>query len=1161
MDPFSARCRPLLVTARLSGVLAACICSPILASATAVNVCDPQMMQYRAALDRSITVRGSERPMLPVPLPAASQVIVLATERGIDVTLELLDASGQSVGRADSPIPRLGTQTIALRTVRAGNYTVVLNSKDGEQLSGEVRLRLIVLPLSMAADACVELHSRIANADNAYANGLVASRQVGLSPRGAHTPGPNAAQNSKSAAATYAALADRLTAEQPGSRLLALLEHAAAEVYYTDLSDWPVARALADRAAVDYQSNRDAYEHARALAISAAAQMEMAVSLPAPQGSAPRARPSSLALGAARQQLARLAHFHAARSEVNEQAQAINNIGLAFYYEGRNDEAISEYQRALLLYRTQPDKVRIAQVLNNIALAEYTEGHSARAAQRYGEALSNLSASETPQPHAFVTYNLGLTHFELGNYDAALHEFSLSLEQWRAAQNVREQAHCLQWIGGVYDAVGDQEQALDYYRAALNLRDGKLDPRGRVTSLRTMASLVRRRGDAAGALGLHEEALTMAATPAMRARLLVQVAMDLEALGRSGEALERLQAALDVPAVDEVSRAMLLLERARAMLAAGQHRGSERDLRAALAIFRDYDLTGLEFDSWLTLASAQRAGGNEAEALLSIDRALACAELLRVQSANPELRATLLQPLRPAYDLKISVLAEQYFRQREVRAGSSLWEALATAELSRARALDDFATLELNSHAVPEALRRQRSEVLRTLASERDQLEARLERVAVDDVRVASLRSGIAEGRRQLAQIDAQLGALAGGRSVAGKLSGHSLAALARQLPRDVAVVEYWLGATQSYAWVLSRDSATMTRLGPAAAIDQAAVEFHAGLRAIATRTTTDRLQLSAALYQRILQPIAPYLVGKRNIVVAPDGALHYVSFAALRAGLTKADRFLIQDHDIAVIPSVAMYNRVDRAVTVAPIGKQLLLVTDPVYQVADNRLGVREHVARTVPVKFTLATSPLREAIAGGDLQRLPGTAAEGRAIAALLPAGSFDVLEGLEATRARFLAAPLERYRIIHIATHGLVDTQIPQLSSLVLSTRDDKGQAIDGRVMAADFLSLRLNADVVVLSACDTALGRNVVGEGLIGLRYMILARGARAVVASLWPVSDQIGGRLMSGFYRATIRDHKQLSNALGSAMRELLAENVVDPALWAAFDLTLKGSRS
>jgi CHAT domain-containing protein len=348
-----------------------------------------------------------------------------------------------------------------------------------------------------------------------------------------------------------------------------------------------------------------------------------------------------------------------------------------------------------------------------------------------------------------------------------------------------------------------------------------------------------------------------------------------------------------------------------------------------------------------------------------------------------------------------------------------------------------------------------------------------------------------------------------------------------------------------------------MTALGPGALINQAAAVFHAGLSDIATHTEADRLQLSGALYELIVQPVASFLVGKRTLVFAPDGALHYVSFAALRPRSASGGRFLVQDHEISVIPSIAMFRNGAQAVARFSADKQLLLVADPVYQASDSRVTPAARSARVVPATFAATLEPRRIAATPANLQRLPGTAAEGRAIAALLPAAAVDVLEGLDATREKFMAAAIGRYRLIHIATHGLVDTQIPQLSSLILSTRDRQGQPLDGRVMAADFLPLRLSAEVVVLSACDTALGKDVVGEGLIGLRYVILARGAHAVVASLWAVPDQMGARLMVTFYRSMLRNHLPVSSALSSAMRELLAQHVSDPALWAAFDATVR----
>jgi CHAT domain-containing protein len=188
--------------------------------------------------------------------------------------------------------------------------------------------------------------------------------------------------------------------------------------------------------------------------------------------------------------------------------------------------------------------------------------------------------------------------------------------------------------------------------------------------------------------------------------------------------------------------------------------------------------------------------------------------------------------------------------------------------------------------------------------------------------------------------------------------------------------------------------------------------------------------------------------------------------------------------------------------------------------------------------------------------LPRLPGAAREAAAIASLLPAGQIDRLDGFLASREQFLGAGLNRYRLIHVASHAMTDPEIPQASALILSTVDRQGKEIDGRVLAADFLGLRLRADTVVLSACDTALGKNIAGEGLIGLRYVVLARGARSVVSSLWPALDQVTADLMVKFYSALLHQHSSVISAWSAASRAALAGSYADPGTWGAFMLTL-----
>jgi len=177
----------------------------------------------------------------------------------------------------------------------------------------------------------------------------------------------------------------------------------------------------------------------------------------------------------------------------------------------------------------------------------------------------------------------------------------------------------------------------------------------------------------------------------------------------------------------------------------------------------------------------------------------------------------------------------------------------------------------------------------------------------------------------------------------------------------------------------------------------------------------------------------------------------------------------------------------------------------------------------------------------------------AEAAAIARRFPRDHVEWLEGLDATRDAFLQRDLARYRYIHIASHGEMDAEIPQLSALILGKFGRAGPVAEQKVWVEDLLSRTFDANVVVLSACDTSLGPEFAGEGPLGLRYAVLARGAHSVISSLWPVADEITADLMTEMYGELIVGATQADKALGMAMRKLLVQRPqLDPALWAPY---------
>lgn len=1138
----SAR-RPTALAAWLLSVLGA------LSMACARAACDSTPANSTALFEGTVELAADGRWQSDIRLPAATSILVIAREEGIDATLEAA-TPGRGTIRAATPIARTGTLHARLTAERPTALSLTLLGTSGGKSKGRVAIRVLSMGSQGANDACVEVQRLLSAADAAYAAGQAVTK---VAPEGGAQV--DARKSYRTAADDYLAAARKLESLQEGL-LLAQALHAAAAVLYDDLFEWEMARSWAQAAADRYASANQPYGKARADAIAAAALMEIALTLPASRAVGGATMAGSLAQ--ARKTLGSLAAFHATRHESLDEALAQNNIGLAYYYEGRNNEAIGAYRRALALFEQSGQDLWRKIALQNIALADYEIGRVTDAIAQYERVLQLISPGDDPALVAATLDNSARANWVAGNIDVALSEFSRALQIERSMQNAREQARTLHGIGAVYESIGEYDLALDFDRQALALLTVQLDARGRTASLRSTANLLRAQGRPGDALAMHDEALSLATTPITRAQIQLQRVRDLVALGRSTEASEEVQSVLSDSAHNsDYIRAQARVERAKIDLAQDtaalvlQRAKAEADLRAAIAVFNSSDAPVDEFTAWVSLAESQFRRGAEATALKSVDKALSLAEEVRLQSANPELRASLLRPLRPAFDLKIAILAHEYFdsarpagdaRSSDAAKEKIALRALATSESARSHVLQDFQRYD--STGVSPQLLEQRQSIYRELAERHFQLESRRDRVAESDARIVAIRSDIATLRAQLDSTEAQVNAAASKRiSAHPELSLENL----RAIPQDTAIVEYWLGDEQALAWVLTSEHLRMVDLGSAQEIVKAARAFHSSLRGYGVVPVTARLAASEKLSSLVVQPVIDLIGATRAIVTAPDDALHYVPFAALRGH----GSFLVEHHDLSTAPSIRMLLEADRSNTESskPTAGMLLLA-DPVYGPDDTRFQGQRNAMTRPPSKGT------RDADSGTPLPRLAGTAREAALIASLLPPGQVDRLEGFAASKERFLQSHPERYRYIHIASHATVNAEVPELSALLLSSYAADGRPVDGRVLGADIMSLQLNADLVVLSACDTALGKNVAGEGLMGLRYVALARGARSVVSSLWEVPDTAAANLMDGFYRSLVRSKAPVDVALGQAMRGMIARGWTDLALWAAFTATV-----
>src|SRR5206468_2522670 len=265
-------------------------------------------------------------------------------------------------------------------------------------------------------------------------------------------------------------------------------------------------------------------------------------------------------------------------------------------------------------------------------------------------------------------------------------------------------------------------------------------------------------------------------------------------------------------------------------------------------------------------------------------------------------------------------------------------------------------------------------------------------------------------------------------------------------------------------------------------------------------------------IFGGIAGPLLNEWRGKRLAIVA-DGALEYVPFAALP--VPHGHGALGLDHEIVRIPSASVLAAVRRETAGrAPARRAVAILADPVFETDDPRVAA----VSNRPASHSPTHGRSRAGFA-----RLPFSREEADAIARLDAAGGVFEATDFKASRDTVLTGALNNYRIVHFATHGLLDSERPALSSLVLSLVDASGRPQNGYLRLADIYNMRLDANLVVLSACQTALGKEIRGEGLVGLARAFMYAGAPRVVASLWQVNDAATAELMRRFYRGMLHD--------------------------------------
>lgn len=837
----------------------------------------------------------------------------------------------------------------------------------------------------------------------------------------------------------------------------------------------------------------------------------------------------------------------AARRAVDDRqlvGNTLNDLGLGYRDVEKNlPKALEAYRESEAVRRAIGDTLALSRLLPNMGrVFEGLGDFSAARAYYLDGGAMYLAVGDTARWIGQMSNTAGLLTDYADRHAEAL-AILLSLDRaLDRSGDARARAVVLSNAGIIRRRLGDFEGAVEAYREAIRLSEenGFDDLLAKAYNNLGVLYIFLSRSDRA--VPILERALgrTAADDHDGRADALLSLS-SAHFQQRDYERARYYSARADSVAADPVRRAKAVKMRADIELRDGEPEAAIPAFRELLALGTRLEVPMLVSDGHFGLAEAYERSGRATEAVTAYDEALQTLESARGRLYTQEDKAGYLAQSRYLYEEVLHFLTRQAIGEAPVGQVSPgqrprfAEKAFEVAERGKARAfLDQMAeALAGVREGVDPGLQEDLEALSRNMTTLREQLAA-----ADPDsqaTEIAELKGLVASMETEYERVEREMRAQNPRFAAMRYPDPVTLSELRAEVLRPgELLLQYSLGDSSSTLWAVTRDGFSIHRLPVRSEIEGQVQVLRAALE-IPDDASLERFALPArALFDGLLGPVAGLLAGADELTVVPDGALSYLPFEVLLSGPAGADfrsaPYLVRQVPIAYVQSASVLRQLRREVT-PEFTHQLLAVGDPMFSDGGELGDLR-----------------------GRGLSRLPFTGAEVSAIGGLFEPASQVVLMEDEASEARVRESLAGRkYRYVHFATHGLVDDDRPDNSALALA-----GTGGDALLEVKEIFNLDVDAELVVLSACETGLGQLVKGEGVVGLTRAFMYAGAPAVVVSLWSVSDRSTSTLMRGFYRNLVT-RTGIDRSLQAAKLALLeSAETAHPFHWAPFVLVGKG---
>jgi CHAT domain-containing protein len=853
--------------------------------------------------------------------------------------------------------------------------------------------------------------------------------------------------------------------------------------------------------------------------------------------------------------------------------RALTAMGGVEFYRAHSAAAQSYLDRAKSIWASTPDRQSEVFTLLHLSYISSSKSEHASTYEYLTRALGIAKSIDDEYAQASAVLNIGNYYVRVNEMAQARDSFNASLNLVAKMGAANLEAIVLDDFGYYLENLGDPSSYALYKRAALLLQAAE-HPLMHAYVLNDLSRAAIANGKAAEALryaetehrlalGLHEGL--------MISQSLRDTGEAYMAAGNVNLALKHFTDGLDpkLLGANSAQRANTKIEIARALERLGRVPEALDTYREAASLSHSIASMRAEADARYHIARLETAEGRLDSALPEIEQSVSLVESLRTKVSADDTRILWFASFHSIYTLYIDVLmqlssqkgdcamARQGFRIAEQSIARSFVELLHGAQVDQGDSQD---------------LVREDASVRRLLAEKKAE-ENRLLGASIGTETVHKVASEISDLHDRAVEIESQI---QGNNPEYFQMQIDPLAVDKVQslIGDEDIVLEYSLGSNHSYLWTISKKGFSSYALPPEGEIETVVRRFRRavvspglmpGREMRPSKGDKENEESLALELGRILLAPVPDLDRFKRIVVVADGALQYLPFGVL---ITKPRRHdsaaemerLADDHEITNLPSMTALSVLrSRRNLNEPPTRGLLLFADPVFESDDPRIERIEPANYKSPQRSSSANKEVAMGAEGygsntaRHFPRLPGSRQEAAAIAEIAPRQSAEILLGFDANRSRAEKPDLQKYRFIHFATHSVFDDEHPESSGVILSLFNRDGSPEDGYLRLRDIYGLKLSADVVVLSACDTALGKNIKGEGIVGLTRGFMYAGAPRVVATLWRVDDEATSEFMKRFYMGIFQKQESPVAALQEAQFEMRKQTRWrSPYYWGGF---------